>query len=55
MKVILTQGTLLSMECFIIMIKDLMSALPIYKYVDDSTVYEIINTSPHNKVAFRIQ
>ena len=37
------QGAILGMETFEIMIDDLKSDLDMYKYVDDTTLYEILN------------
>ena len=37
------QGALMGMEAFCELIKDLELILPLYKYVDDSTTYGIIN------------
>ena len=42
MKGILPQGALLGMEGFIIMARDLASTLPLYKYVDDGTIFEVV-------------
>ncbi len=40
------QGAILGLEAFCEMIKDMVSSLPIYKYVDDSTISEIIPPNP---------
>ena len=42
------QGTKLGPLFFLVMINDLQTTLPLYKYVDDCTVYEIISSSSHN-------
>ena len=42
------QGTKLVPLFFLVMINDLQTTLPLYKYVDDCTVYEIISRSSHN-------
>ena len=42
------QGALMGMEAFIRMIDDLKSRLPIYKYVDDSSTFEITEREQHN-------
>ena len=42
------QGTKLGPLFFLVMINDLQTTLPLYKYVDDCTVYEIISNSSHN-------
>ena len=36
------QGAILGLEAFLQMIKDMRSRLPIYKYVDDSTLFEVV-------------
>ena len=35
------QGTLLGPKCFLVYINDLETPIPLYKYVDDSTLFEI--------------
>ena len=35
------QGTLLGPKCFLVYINDLETPVPLYKYVDDSTLFEI--------------
>ena len=35
------QGTLLGPKCFLVYIYDLETPVPLYKYVDDSTLFEI--------------
>lgn len=42
------QGTILAPLFFLIMINDLTTTLPLYKYVDDCTAYEIISRSTNN-------
>ncbi|XP_015778385.1 PREDICTED: RNA-directed DNA polymerase from mobile element jockey-like [Acropora digitifera] len=42
------QGTKLGPLFFLVMINDLQTTLPLYKYVDNCTVYEIISSSSHN-------
>lgn len=42
------QGTILAPFFFLIMINDLTTTLPLYKYVDDCTAYEIISRSTNN-------
>ena len=32
-------------KCFLMYINDLVTQLPLYKFVDDSTVFEICNTN----------
>ena len=39
------QGTLAGPKCFLLYISDLESHVPLYKYVDDSTLFEICNTN----------
>ena len=39
------QGTKLGPLFFLVMVNDLRSDLPLYKYVDDCTIYEVISTS----------
>ena len=39
------QGTLSGPKCFLMYINDLVTQLPLYKFVDDSTVFEICNTN----------
>ena len=39
------QGTLSGPKCFLLYINDLESHVPLYKYVDDSTLFEICNTN----------
>ena len=43
------QGAILGLEAFCQMIKDMKSCLPIFKYVDDSTLYEIISKIANNR------
>ena len=52
MKGAIPQGALMGMEAFCEMIKDLELTLPLYKYVDDSTVYDIVN---RNEKSDRLQ
>ena len=40
-----TQGTLLGPKCFLVHVKDLETPVPLYKYVDDSTLFERVNRS----------
>ena len=40
-----SQGTLSGSKCFLMYINDLVTQLPLYKFVDDSTVFEICNTN----------
>ena len=35
------QGTLSGPKCFLVYINDLRTTVPLYKYVDDSTLFEI--------------
>ena len=35
------QGTLSGPKCFLLYINDLETLVPLYKYVDDSTLFEI--------------
>ena len=35
------QGTLSGPKCFLVYINDLRTTIPLYKYVDDSTLFEI--------------
>jgi len=44
------QGTKLGPLFFLVMTNDLQTTLPLYKYVDDCTVYEIISSSSHNSM-----
>ena len=37
----MSQGTLLGPKCFLVYINDLEIPAPLYKYVDDSTLFEI--------------
>ena len=37
-----SQGTLLGPKCFLVYINDLETPAPLYKYVDDSTLFEIL-------------
>ena len=46
------QGALMGMKAFCEMIKDLELILPLYKYVDDSTTYDIVN---RNEKSDRLQ
>ena len=39
------QGTLSGPKCFLLYVNDLESNVPLYKYVDDSTLFEICNTT----------
>ena len=39
------QGTILAPLFFLIMINDLTTTLPLYKYVDDCTAYEVVSRS----------
>ena len=39
------QGTLSGPKCFLLYINDLEAHVPLYKYVDDSTLFEICNTN----------
>ena len=43
------QGAILGLVAFCQMIKDMRACLPIYKYVDDSTLFEIINKTLKNR------
>ena len=36
-----SQGALLGLKCFLVYINDLETPVPLYKYVDDSTLFEI--------------
>ena len=38
---VIPQGTLSGPKCFLIYINDLRTTVPLYKYVDDSTLFEI--------------
>ena len=40
-----SQGTLSGPKCFLLYISDLVSHVPLYKYVDDSTLFEICSTN----------
>ena len=40
------QGAILGLEAFCRMIKDMRSSLPIYKFVDDSTISEVLPKKP---------
>ena len=40
------QGAIFGLEAFCQMIKDMKASLPIYKFVDDSTLYEILAKKP---------
>ena len=42
------QGAIMGLEAFCQMIKDMLSSLPIYKYVDDSTISEILSKNAEN-------
>ena len=37
------QGTLSGPKCFLMYINDLGSTVPLYKYIDDSTLFEVCN------------
>ena len=39
------QGTLSGPKCFLLYVNDLEANVPLYKYVDDSTLFEIYNTT----------
>ena len=39
------QGTLSGPKCFLLYVNDLEANVPLYKYVDDSTLFEICNTT----------
>ena len=39
------QGTLSCPKCFLLYVNDLEANVPLYKYVDDSTLFEICNTT----------
>ena len=43
------QGAILGLEAFCQMIKDMKACLPIYKYVDDSTLSEVIPENPDER------
>ena len=49
MKGTVPQGGVWGMECFCEMIKDLQSQLSLYKYVDDSTIFEILTKNKLNE------
>ena len=42
------QGAIFGLECFIVMIYDLKANHPIYKFVDDSTPFEIVHRYSFN-------
>ena len=44
------QGTLSGTKCFLVYINDLRTTVPLYKYVDDSTLFEICD---RNYVSFK--
>ena len=44
------QGAILGLEAFIAIVKDMNSCLPIYKYVDDSTLSEIIQKGQETRL-----
>ena len=50
MKGILPQGALLGMEGFITMARDLASTLPLYKYLDDGTIFEVVKNDEINDI-----
>ena len=37
------QGTLSGPKCFLMYINDLRTTVPLYKYIDDSTLFEVCN------------
>ena len=39
------QGPLSGHKCFLVYINDLESHVPLYKYVEDGTLFEICNTN----------
>ena len=44
------QGTLSGPKCFLLYINDLETHVPLFKYVDDSTVFEICNTNEISEI-----
>ncbi|KAK2192375.1 hypothetical protein NP493_32g09014 [Ridgeia piscesae] len=39
------QGTLSGPKCFLVYINDLRTTIPLYKYIDDSTLFDICRKS----------
>ena len=44
------QGTLSGPKCFLLYINDLETHVPLFKYVDDSTLFEICNTNEISEI-----
>ena len=44
------QGTLSGPKCFVLYINDLETHVPLFKYVDDSTLFEICNTNEISEI-----